>query len=451
MSCFRRYLRKGRDAGEIATGLILAMTILAELAAAESPEAVFEANRDSLFVVESYDRISNNKNSVGSGFAVKMGASAKLRIATNYHVVADAVLEPDAYGIRIVALGGEPMLTEILAADPIHDLAVLRLTESTELSANEGATTGLASGLPAGLALASEKPTVGEDIFALGNPFDVGLSVVPGVYNGELKKHFRPLIHFTGALNPGMSGGPAVNSRGDVIGINVAGAGNSVGFLVPVAELASLMNTAPEEAELSTIREQFSDRLLAHSQALVEDLVAGDWSLETFGPLQIPKELRDYVNCRGAAKTEDDDRRWSRSVSDCRVEDRLYLSQGFDTGPIEMQFTLLESDQLSAIQFSELFSKESFRPFNRGGKEEFTDFDCVERWTTLPNLGEQRFKASYCVRAYLDFPELFDVLYVARGVPKSRLGVNLHYTLAGVGRDAANKFHERFVGAPQWN
>ncbi|MEM7692148.1 MAG: hypothetical protein AAF194_06865, partial [Pseudomonadota bacterium] len=92
MSCFRRYLRKGRDAGEIATGLILAMTILADLAAAESPEAVFEANRDSLFVVESYDRISNNKNSVGSGFAVKMGASAELRIATNYHVVADAVL-----------------------------------------------------------------------------------------------------------------------------------------------------------------------------------------------------------------------------------------------------------------------------------------------------------------------------------------------------------------------
>ncbi|MEO0437631.1 MAG: serine protease [Pseudomonadota bacterium] len=443
MSCIRGARRARPVLWSLLAWLTLASTVNAQIATAQSPEAVFEANRANLFVVESYDRVSNNKNSVGSGFAISGLDGAELRIATNYHVVADAVLEPDAFGIRIVALGGEPILTEILAADPIHDLAVLRVADLADHAKTENSISGLV--------LATEKPTVGEDIFALGNPFDVGLSVVPGVYNGELKKHFRPLIHFTGALNPGMSGGPTLNSRGQVIGINVAGAGNSVGFLVPATELASLISVVNETPARGAVREQFSDRLLAHSQALIDDLVAGDWSLEEFGPLRIPKELRGYVNCRGAAKTEDEDRRWSRSVSDCRVEDRLFLSQGFDTGPIEMQFTLLESDRLSAIQFSELFSKESFRPFNRGGKEEFTDFECVERWTTFPNLGEQRFKASYCVRAYLDFPELFDVLYIARGAPKSQLGVNLHYTLAGVGRDAANKFHQRFVEAPQWN
>lgn len=409
------------------------------VAHAQDASSVFENYQQNLFVIESFDRISNNKNSVGSGFTVGDGTF----IATNYHVVADAVMEPENYAVRAVGLADQAIETHVVAADPIHDLAVLRVT----VSEDEDATYP-----ESGLALAETKPMVGEELVALGNPFDVGISVVPGTYNGELKKHFRPLIHFTGALNPGMSGGPTVNMNGEVIGINVAGAGNSVGFLVPVDDLKVLLETVDEtDATPGDVRDHFAETIRSHNNALIDDLLAGDWSLETFGPIRIPKVIREYVNCRGSAKTEDEDRRWTRSISDCRVADRLYLRDRFDTGPLEMQFTLLESDYLNATQFATVFSGENFQPFNRGGKEHFTEFDCVERWTVLPNLGEQRFKASYCVRAYLDFPELYDVLYVARGMPDGKTGLNVHYTLAGVGEDAASRFHSRFLEAPEWN
>ncbi|MEM6484669.1 MAG: S1C family serine protease [Pseudomonadota bacterium] len=422
--------------------LLFSATVSASVmsvAHAQNASSVFENYQQNLFVIESFDRISNNKNSVGSGFTVGDGAF----IATNYHVVADAVMEPENYAVRAVGLADEAIETQVVAADPIHDLAVLRVTQSDDADATYP---------ESGLVLAETKPTIGEELVALGNPFDVGISVVPGTYNGELKKHFRPLIHFTGALNPGMSGGPTVNMNGEVIGINVAGAGNSVGFLVPVDDLQALLKTVDGPGVLlGDVRDRFAEAIRTHNDALIDDLLAGDWSLETFGPIKIPKVIREYVNCRGSAKTEDEDRRWTRSISDCRVADRLYLRDRFDTGPLEMQFTLLESDYLNATQFATVFSGENFQPFNRGGKDHFTEFDCVERWTLLPNLGEQRFKASYCVRAYLDFPELYDVLYVARGMPSGTTGLNVHYTLAGVGEEAASRFHSRFLEAPEWN
>ncbi len=408
------------------------------LGAAQDSNAVFEASKLSLFVVESVDRISQNKNSVGSGFAVSDDAL----LATNYHVVADAILEPEDYRLRIVSIDGRTSTAEVIAADPVHDLAVLRVDAFED---NDAAPSTMHK-----LPLATADPVMGEELLALGNPLDVGLSVVPGVYNGQLEKHFRPLIHFTGALNPGMSGGPTVNMRGEVVGINVAGAGNSVGFLVPVAQLQKLLERVAMGSHQQP-REQFAAQLRQHHDALIDDLIAGDWTTEEFGPLRIPKEVRGYVNCRGSAEVEDEERRWVRGISDCRVDDRIYLSDRLDTGPVEMQFILLESDRLNPMQFAELFSGESFQPVNRGNEDHLTHFDCVERWTQLPQLGEQAFKASYCTRAYLDFPDLYDVLYVARGMPHSHQGLSIHYTLAGVGRDAANRFHKHFLEATQWN
>ena len=44
----------------------------------------------------------------------------------------------------------------------------------------------------------------------MGNPLDLGFTIVEGTYNGFVEKSYNPRMHFTGAINPGMSGGPAV-------------------------------------------------------------------------------------------------------------------------------------------------------------------------------------------------------------------------------------------------
>lgn len=400
-----------------------------------------------MFVVETVERTSQSKSSVGSGFTVG-GAGF---IATNYHVVASALLKPDQYQLRTQHQDGSELEVEIAAVDPIHDLAVLR---SLPLAQPDKATsTQVPNATPKrGLHFAALRPAVGDPLLALGNPLDIGLSLVPGTYNGNMKKDYRSRIHFTGALNPGMSGGPAVNTAGEVVGINVAGAGNSVGFLVPATHLEALISRAESGSQsLAEQKAQFGDMVRAHQAALVDDLLAGNWELQPFGPLKIPKEVRDYVNCTGAANELDADAKWRQSVSNCTVNDRVFLSRRLDTGPVEMYFAVYESDDLSAIQFANLFAGGTFSPNNRGSTDDLTTYDCVERWTRLPKLGEQRFKASYCLRAYLDYPDLYDVLYVARAMPSATQGLYVHYTLAGVGRESAQRFHDKLLGSLEWN
>lgn len=115
-----------------------------------------------------------------------------------------------------------------------------------------------------------------------------------------------------------------------------------------------------------------------------------------------------------------------------------------------MFFAVYESDDLSAFPFAKEFGSGRFFPANRGGEDELTNFECVDRWTTLPNLGDQAFKAAYCLRTYLDYPGIYDVLYVARAMRDKDEGIHIHYTLAGVGREASERFHRQFLGAVQW-
>jgi len=444
--------------------LALALCWLPVAAGAQGSDysALFESLKPALFTVEIVDRSSGNKNAQGSAFRV--GADGSL--ATNYHVVSEHVLDPERYALRYRAAGGRSGELEVLAVDVLHDLAVVRA------AAGDPSADGVPSGeqpgdppaagqpppdeMPADEAgpvfeLASEMPADGQTILALGNPYDIGISLVPGTYNGLLESQYRKLIHFTGALNPGMSGGPAVDDRGRVVGINVAGAGNSVSFLVPVVRLAELLERAPAKAPLlAELREGLAGRIREHQAMMVDELLAGQWDLEPFGPLMIPREVRPWISCSGASSEPDGETPWSDSSSNCVLADRIYLSRSLDTGGLEMMFGWYHSDKLNAFQFARVFSQNNFVPFNRAGDDDVTEYECVENWTGFAALDPTPFKASFCVRAYLDYPGIHDVLFVARVQRPGPEGVFLHYTLAGVGMDVAMRFHRRFVGSVEW-
>ncbi|MEM1082404.1 MAG: trypsin-like peptidase domain-containing protein, partial [Pseudomonadota bacterium] len=212
---------------------------------------LFDTLKPGLFIIESVERISNNKHSIGSGFAV-VGDGL---MATNYHVVADAVLKPDQYQLRYQSADGKDGQLELVVVDVLYDLALVRAVDDD----------GQTIDLPVYFTLADALPEAGNTVLAMGNPYDLGLSIVPGTHNGLLERQFRQTIHFTGALNPGMSGGPAVNTEGEVVGVNVAGAGNSVSFLVPVERVHNLVEQmASAPATLEAQREQIVDSIRVH-------------------------------------------------------------------------------------------------------------------------------------------------------------------------------------------
>lgn len=419
----------------LAALLGLAATLDAPAQSGEYSE-LFEMLQPGLFTVEVVDRISNNKNAQGSAFAVDSGGT----LVTNYHVVSEYLLDPERYFLRYRNAAGDTGTLEVATVDVLHDLALVRLDPEDPP----------ADGLRP-FALAGRTPQVGDTVLALGNPFDIGIGIVPGTYNGLLENQFRKNIHFTGALNPGMSGGPAVNTDGEVVGINVAGAGNSVSFLVPVSNLRALIARAPDEpGSLPDMRSRIVERIIEHQADMIEELLAGDWSMEAFGPLMIPREIRPWMSCSGSGSESDADTPWIESHSNCTLNDRIYLSSTLDTGPLEIIFGWYESESLNEFQFARVFEQNTFVPFNRSGDDDVTEYECAENWVEFENLAPVPFKSNYCLRAYLDYPGLYDVLYVARALMPGSEALYVHYTIAGIGRNKAMEFQRRLLGALAW-
>ena len=164
----------------------------------------------------------NNRVSLvaGSGFIV----SADGLVLTNSHVVFGH------QAITVTLDDGRKAEAKLLGADPIVDLAVLRIPVSRE-------------GHPRALLGNSDSIRIGEEVIAIGNPLGLEQTLTRGVVSG-LNRFLPdspltltpPLIQTDAPINPGNSGGPLFNRCGEVIGITtsmVADAQN-IGFAVPI-------------------------------------------------------------------------------------------------------------------------------------------------------------------------------------------------------------------------
>lgn len=167
----------------------------------------------------------------GSGFLVdKTGI-----ILTNRHVVADPEAE-----YTVVFDNDLSFPLTVVAHDPIHDVAILKINTQGRVLPD----------LPPPATLAEEKPLeLGQTVIAIGNALgEFKNSVSTGVISGLSRlisavtdmsgkqERLRGLIQTDAAINPGNSGGPLIDLDGNVIGINVAivfGAQN-IGFAIPI-------------------------------------------------------------------------------------------------------------------------------------------------------------------------------------------------------------------------
>jgi S1-C subfamily serine protease len=156
----------------------------------------------------------------------RRGGGSGVAITSDGFIVTSAHVVDRATRVHASFVDGNDVRAEIVGADPLSDLAVLR-ADSTEL-------------VPAELGDATQLK-VGQLVVAIGNPHGFAGSVTAGVVSALGRSlptgHGRVVdnvIQTDAALNPGNSGGALADGRARVIGINTAVAGVGLGLAVPI-------------------------------------------------------------------------------------------------------------------------------------------------------------------------------------------------------------------------
>jgi serine protease Do len=417
--------------GFLLTFFFSLLLILSQQALANEAEALFRDYKSALYQIQLIEKTSGNKSAIGSGFQL----SEDGLIATNYHVISHWVLNPKKYRIEYVDHVGNVDTLKAISVDVINDLAIVKRAPNQLKAFN----------------IAQRVPQKGETVYSLGNPRDLGMVVVPGTYNGLKDKSFFPRIHFTGSINPGMSGGPAINSNGEVMGINVATAGNSIGFLVPVKPLSALLNSI-DVNNLPNIREQMQKQLVDNQNQLMNQIMDHSWPKVTLGDASVPNEFAPFLPCWGESNSHIDKARYFSTNTSCGLGEDIYISSKFRAGIVTMQFGWLNSIDLLTHQFYNVYQAKfgSEGPDNYITKEFATDFQCVDDIVNTSLEHRTTVKAVFCTRAYKLFPDLYDVFYIAANTGRDDQGLISHFTLSGVNQSNAMRFLQRFMGNITW-
>ncbi|MBC3906115.1 DegQ family serine endoprotease [Undibacterium umbellatum] len=155
---------------------------------------------------------------VGSGFIISQDGY----VLTNAHVV-DGASE-----VYVKLTDKREFKAKVVGADRRTDIAVLKIDGSK---------------LPRVTVGDSDKIKAGEWVIAIGSPFDLDNTVTAGIISAKARDtgDYLPLIQTDVAVNPGNSGGPLINMRGEVIGVNSqiysrSGGYMGISFAIPIDE-----------------------------------------------------------------------------------------------------------------------------------------------------------------------------------------------------------------------
>ena len=157
----------------------------------------------------------------GSGFILDKAG----HVLTNYHVIEGA-----NRGIQVTLSNKTSYKATVVGSDKVHDLALLQI----DAPSLQPVTLADSSGL-----------SVGQEVYAIGNPFGLSGTMTRGIISsirsirGASGAPIEDAIQTDAAINPGNSGGPLLNSHGDVIGINTMILSNAdqnagIGFAIPI-------------------------------------------------------------------------------------------------------------------------------------------------------------------------------------------------------------------------
>lgn len=417
---------------------LLSFSFSQSLNAQPSADQLNTQNSQKLVQVKIINRISGSKVTIGSGFFI----SANGLLATNYHVVKKAVLYPEDYKVTFIDSLDKEHDAEIADIDVVNDLAILKS------SIAEAEYFHLAESLP-------EK---GVAIYSMGNPSDIGMMVVPGTYNGLRTDSFIEYITFSGAINSGMSGGPAINSRSLVVGINVRNMpGKQIGFLIPVKKLALLLvkYQASNNTDVSQLfYEKITQQVTEHQSLYYQTILASEWPMDSLGSAIVPQKIQEELSCWGNSNDKDEKRQYQAVSSGCYLKDNIGIDNTRKrqtyVGGFKYSFEWIQSDKLNVWQLANLYQKRlKVSTLKNASSVDVSDYFCDQN--IVLNQAQQRLKTTICTRSYRKFSGLYDVATSALLLGKDDQALVAKFYLNGVTQETAQAFSLKFMENIKWN
>ena len=193
----------------------------------DTAKTVYSQSQDSVFLIYLNDG-GGNATALGTGFLV-----APKTLITNAHVV--------EAGDPVLAVGPVRLPLKVVRVDKKNDLALLSVDANL-------------TSRPLPLAAAELSP--GEQIFAIGSPEGLEKTISQGIVSAVRKGDSRDLIQITSPISHGSSGGPILNSRGEVVGVAVGMLqdGQNLNFAVPVKFVRSILESkdAPSSTPINS-------------------------------------------------------------------------------------------------------------------------------------------------------------------------------------------------------
>ena len=390
---------------------------------------VFRNYADRVVKIQVVENESAAKATIGSGFFI----SDDGHLVTNYHVVSKLINAPERYRAEMIDVRGASQPVQILGVDVVDDLAILSTTARPH----------------AHFTLAPVSIAQGARLYSLGHPEDLGLSIVEGTYNGYLPHARQPRLHFTGALNHGMSGGPTIAEDGRVVGINVATEGEELGFLVPVERATSLVQRVlkPGANPAAKTLPQVGQQLRDYQNAYLRDMFVGNVKTVALGPFRVPTEPAPFFRCWADASRRKD-LPYEKVTHRCSTDDYVFIAGDQSSGVVTLEHELLSTTKLNSLRFFSLYTKLFQQDETPGGQEEHvTSWRCATR--NVHNA-DTPMRAVLCLRRYKKLGPLYDAVLKVAVLGRGNAGLVSTLTMSGVTFDNVEKLSHRYLEHISW-
>ena len=396
---------------------------------AKSEQALFNQVSPAIFQIKTSTDEASSKASYGSGFAIEKTGL----LVTNYHVISTSLQEEEQKYNIYVLVDEKAIPAQIVAVDIIHDLALLKINYNFKKT----------------LKLTKNIPLVGETIFSLGLPKDLKLSLIKGTFNGILKYSRYEQILMSSPINAGMSGGPTINTKSEVIGVNVSVLRQSqnISFCVPIKHVYALIDSYKQN-KFNKIKENIHSvlqaQLLEIQQNLMEDMLKNkgenskldNW---TFAPPS------SSLKC-WSKNDKEKNKTYEYKQQTCNLLADAYISDKLSSGSYNLNFISINNLKRSKIQFYNVLET-SYNSTTYDFRDEssfISNKEVISRYTCnnqiIVNQAKIPFKINFCMNTYIKYTGLYNIIIKGISLLKGDEAFFFAFSMQGFSKNNIEKF-----------